>query len=101
MINVSVDLIRTEHSYDIASAVKEAKRDERSYYSGLLQSHNESTKEAMQSHKDALQEAMQSHKDDLESHEAVLHSNKEVEEKKRYEVKQRHVQYARFPSPRD
>ena len=92
VINVSVDLIRTEHSYDIASAVKEVKRDERSHYSGLLQSHNESTKEAMQSHKHALQEAMQSHKDDLKSHEAVLNSNKEVEEKKRYEVKQKHVQ---------
>ena len=46
----------------------------------------------MQSHKDTLQEAMQSHKDTLQSHEAVLHSSKEVEEKKRYEVKQKHVQ---------
>ena len=72
--------------------MKEAKRDERIHYSGLLQSRKESTKEAMQSHKDALQEAMQSHEDALQSYEAVLHSSKEVEEKKRYEVKQKHVQ---------
>ena len=81
MINLSVDLIRTEHSYDIVSAVKETTRDKRSHLSGLLQSHKELTKVAIQSHKDALQ-----------SHEAVLHSHKEVEEKKRNEVKQKHVQ---------
>ncbi len=68
--NLSLDLIQAEHSYNIGSAVKEAKINERSHFSGLLQSHKELTKVAVQSHKD-----------DLQSHEAVLHSYKEEEGK--------------------
>ena len=65
VINVSVDLLRIEHSYHIVSAVNEAKRDERRHYSGLLQSHKESIKEVIQFHKDVLQ-----------CHEAVFLSHK-------------------------